>query len=75
MKIHAFIALIRARYATLSEHQKPLAIAFTTFFGVVVAFFFIKACLAMIAHQTRALPPPMMIRQANHIIIPTRTSP
>lgn len=68
--VHAFIALIRARYATLPKCQKPWAIGLAVLFVVLLILLCIRFFLVIASHQNPVAPTPMMIRQGQQITIP-----
>lgn len=70
MKIHAMIALIRARYHALPERQQPIALASVVVIGLLLLIALLKGCVAIFSHKQSTTSTPVMIRHGRQIEIP-----
>ncbi len=70
MKIRALIALLRAKYANIPEHQKPIVLLLTGLLGMILVVFFFKLCISVFFDSKHTLNEPMLIRKENKIIVP-----
>ena len=73
MKVHALISLIRAKYANLTHRHKSIVILLVTLFSILSISFLFKCCVNITANKKKLPPAPMVIRQADKIIIPVNS--
>ena len=74
MKVHALIAMARARYTSLPDRQKPIALLFVGLFSILMLTLLLKGCVALAHHRNHRSYPPLMTREGNHIKIPEHSA-
>ena len=65
--------MVHAKYTTFSPQKKTIAILLAALLGLLFVIFLVKGCQAIAAGKQKVPPEAIMVRQGNHITIPSHS--